>query len=134
MHMTSEKESSSEEMDAVEKVQNPYCGVDWQWRSAHPRGGTSIRSRSKSIPDSAMTQRSASSPIAGQALRRPRVLQWVGQRSKATVDQRREDNCMQNGQFRTSCRSRVVYQFWKQLVGNIDIAGFAVNKSSSRAK
>ena len=48
-------------------------------------------------------------------------------RSKAAGDKRREDNCMQKSQFRTSCRSRVIHQFWKQLVGNIDISGFVVN-------
>ena len=31
---------------------------------------------------------------------------------------------MQNGQLRTSCRSKVIHQFWKQFVGNIDTAGF----------
>ena len=67
-------------------------------------------------------------------LRRPRMFLWVGQRSKATVDQRGEDNCMQNGQLGTSCRSRVIHQFWKQFVVNIDIAGFVVNKSSSRTR
>ena len=30
---------------------------------------------------------------------------------------------MQNGKLRTSCRSRVIHQFWEQLVDNIDIAG-----------
>ena len=44
------------------------------------------------------------------------------------------DNCMQNGQLRTSCCSRVIQQFWEQFVVNIDIAGFVYNKSSSRAK
>ena len=52
--------------------------------------------------DCAITQGNASSPIAWETLRRPRILLWVGQGSKATIDQRN----MQNGQFRTSCRSK----------------------------
>ena len=44
--------------------------------------------------------------------------EWVSGQ-KTTVAQRREDNCVQNGQFRTSCRSRVIHQFWKQFVVNI---------------
>ena len=28
LNMMSKKESSSEEMDTVKKVQNPYCGID----------------------------------------------------------------------------------------------------------
>ena len=58
------------------KIQHPYCGIDCQWRSAHPRGGTSVRSWSKSIRDSAITRRN-------------------------TGYQRGEDNCMQNGQLHT---------------------------------
>ena len=40
-------------------------------------------------------------------LRRARTFLWVGQRSKTTIDQSREENDMQNGQFRTSGSSRV---------------------------
>ena len=46
---------------------------------------------------------------------------WVCQWSKTTVDQTRENQCMQ---LRTYCRSRFVIQFRKQFVFNIDIAGF----------
>ena len=35
----------------------------------------------------------------------------VGQRSKATIDQRWEEYYLQDGRLRTSCRSRVVHQF-----------------------
>ena len=52
---------------------------------------------------------------------------------KLCEDQRREDNCMQNGQLRTSCCSMVIRQFWKQFVVNIGTAGF-VNNSCSRTK
>ena len=36
--------------------------------------------------------------------------EWVSGK-RTTVDQRGEDNCMQNGQPRTSCCSRDIHQF-----------------------
>ena len=59
--------------------------------------------------------------------------EWVSGQ-KTTVDQRREDYYMQNGQFHTACCSQVVRQFWWQFVFNIDIAGFVFSKSSPRTK
>ena len=64
------------------KVQEPHSGAHCQWGSAHPRGSTSCRSRSKSIRDCANTRENAIGPIGGKTLRRPRRLLWVGQRSK----------------------------------------------------
>ena len=40
----------------------------------------------------------------------------MGQRSRATIDQKWEKYCLQDRQFRTSCRSRLIYRFWKQFV------------------
>ena len=120
MYMMSKKRNKLRWDRHIEKVQTPFCGTHCQRWSAHPRGGTSARGN-------------ASSPITWTALRRPRMLLWVGQCSKTTVDQRGEVNFMQNGQLRTSCCSSVIHQFWWQFVVNIAIAGF-VNKSSSRAK
>ena len=51
---------------------------------------------------------------------------------KTTVDQRGEENYMQNGQFRTSCCSRVVIQFWYQFVFNIDTAHLVQPQSDAR--
>ena len=59
--------------------------------------------------------------------------EWVSGQN-TTVDQKREDNYMQNWQRRTSCCSKVIHQFWWQFVVNIDIARFVFNKSSLRAK
>ena len=59
--------------------------------------------------------------------------EWVsGQKPRLTKEGK--DNCMQNGQLRTSCCPWVVHQFWEQSVVSIHIAGFVFNKSSSRAK
>ena len=41
---------------------------------------------------------------------------------------------MQNGQCGTSCRSRVIFQYWYEFVFNIDTAGFAIKKSRNRSK
>ena len=72
-----------------EKVQNPH-GIDSPSRCVHPRGSTSFRSRFKSIRDCVITRGNVISPIAWRAFRRPLMLLWVGQRSKATVGQRWE--------------------------------------------
>ena len=119
--MMSKKELSSEFDGLSENVQNPCSGVDCKWRSAHPRGGTSVRSWLESVRNRATIQGNACSPIARQALRRPRILLWVGQRSKATIDQRREEDNLLDGSLRTSCRSRVIHQSWKRFVFYIAI-------------
>ena len=65
--------------------------------------------------------------------------EWVSGQ-KTTVDQTGEEIYMQNEQFRTSCCSRVIIQFWCQSVFNIATAGLVKNifkyisKSSTRAK
>ena len=116
MHMMSKNRIKLRKDGHSEKVENPTVVLTAKWWGAHPRGGTSVRSRLKSHRNCAITRGNASSLIAGQALRRPRILLWVGKRSKATVDQRREEYYLQNGQFRTSCRSRIIHQFWKHFV------------------
>ena len=97
-------------------VQTPNSGVDCYWWSAHPRGGRSVRSWLESIRNRAINRWDACSPIGRQALQWPRILLRVGQRSRATVDQRREEHYLQDRQVRTSCRSTVICQFWKQFV------------------
>ena len=100
-----QKELSSDELDTLRRSSNPYCGTYSQWRSAYKRGSTSVCSRPRSIRDIAISRRNACCSIAWKTLRRPRIFSWVCQRSITTVDQRREDICMQNGQLRTSCCS-----------------------------
>ena len=58
--------------------------------------------------------------------------EWVSGHKPRLANRRRQ--CIHNGQFRTSSRSRVIYQFWKLFVFYTDIAGFFFNKSSPRAK
>ena len=47
----------------------------------------------------AITQRNACCSIAWKTLRRPRVFLWLGRRSKAAIDQRREDNMCKTDHF-----------------------------------
>ena len=61
-------------------------------------------------------------PTSGSAIKKP------------LLTKTREGNFLQNGPRRTSCCSRVIHQFCRQFVVNIDIAGFVFNKSSPRAK
>ena len=112
VHMMRKKDLRSDDLDTSRRSRNLTVVLTPQWRSEYKRGSTSIRSRPQSLRDSAITRRNACCSIAWKTLRRPRIFLWVGQRSKTTFDQRREDNYMQNGQLRTSYCSRVIHQFW----------------------
>ena len=93
LHMLSKKKLEIRRIGYFAKIQNPYCGTYSQWRSAHNRGGTSLRSRS--IRDCAI-RRNVCCSIAWKTLRRPRIFLWAGHRSKTTVDQ-----------GKTSCAKRI---------------------------
>ena len=70
-----------------EGPESPYSGVDCKWASANPRGGTSVRSRPKSVRNRAVTRGNISCLIVRQALRRQRILRWVGgQKPRLTKD------------------------------------------------
>ena len=73
-------------MDTVKRLQNVHCDIDCQWRSVHRRGDTSVRSRSESVRNRVTTRGNVCCPVVGQALRRPRILFWVGQLSKVTIE------------------------------------------------
>ena len=49
MHNAEQGYLSSDTMDTLRNVQKPYDGSDRKWWSAQPRGGTSVRSRFKSV-------------------------------------------------------------------------------------
>ena len=76
--------------DSVE-IQEPHIGGNGQWRRVCKRENTSRCSRSQSIRDSAITRRNACCSIAWNTLGRPRIFYSVCQRSKTTVDLKRED-------------------------------------------
>ena len=50
-----------------------------------------VRSWLESVRNRSTTRGSACCPVAWQALQGPRILQWVGQRSRATIDQKMEN-------------------------------------------
>ena len=69
-----------------EKVHNPFL---WYWLPTEKCTPTRRQRCSfmiKYVRNRAATRRNACCPIARQALRRPRILSWVGQRSQATID------------------------------------------------
>ena len=70
---------------------------------AHELGSTNIRSRSWSLRDGEIARWHACSSIAWKTLRRARLFTWVGQRSKATSDQKWEEDSMQDGKCRAHC-------------------------------
>ena len=106
MHTMSKKELSSDELDTLRRSRNPTVVLTANGGSAHPRGSTSCRSRSKSIRDCKYSRKrqwsyqfensakTTETPMSGSAVKKPRL----------TKDGK-TDNYIQNGQFRTSCRS-----------------------------
>ena len=118
------------------EIQDLHNGGNGQRRSANKRGSTTVHSRSWSLRGGANARWHACSSITWNTLWRTQIFLWVGQRSKATVDQRGEDKCMQNGKHRSSCCPWIVVQFWYQFVLRIDIAGLDkhIFKLSNRAK
>ena len=105
-------------------------------RSRYTHSGTRKRSRSGSLRDGANTRWNACSSITWKTLRRTRIYLGVGQRSKTTVDQAKEERLKQNGKFRTSCCPWIVVKFCYWFVLHIATAGLAkyIFKSSIRAK
>ena len=106
-----------------EDPRNPTTVVTANVKMQNKRGSTSIFTILASSWLCNYSKNTLAVSIAEKTLRRTRILFWVGQRSKTTVDQTREEYYLENGQFRTSCCSRVVIQFWYQFVINIDTAG-----------
>ena len=98
---------SSAELETPSKVQEPYNGSNSQWWSANKARSTSKRSRSWPVHDSAITWTCTCESIAWKTLQRTQTLPWVGQRSRTTVAQTREENFKQLVQLRTYCRYRL---------------------------
>ena len=89
-HMQSRRIGARTGWNSAE-IQEPHKGGNGQWRSANTRGSTGICSRSWSLRDGAHTRWRACSSITWKALRRTQIYLWVCQRSKATLDQAREN-------------------------------------------
>ena len=113
MHMMSKEELSSEEMDTARRSRPPteVSTANGEVQT-HEEAQVFVHDLYLFVTVQLLDGYTCSL-IAKQALQRPRTLLWVGQRSKATIDQKREDYHLQNRQCRTSCRSRVVHQSWK---------------------
>ena len=100
------------------KVEKSYSSVDCKRRSANPRGSTSVRSRSKSVRNRAISRRNACSPIARQVLQRQRILhKWVSSQKSRLIKDGKIVIC--SFYFCVFCRSRVNHQSWKQFVFSI---------------
>ena len=120
------KKISSNELDTLRRSRNPTVAL-----TANGEVGAneeaSIRSRSKSIRGRASSRGNASSLVTWETVR-----EWVrGQKARLTKEEKTIE--CETDNFVPLVVSRVVHQFWKQFVVNINIAGF-VNMSSSRAK
>ena len=111
MHMLSKKDLSPEELETLRRSRIPTVVLTANGGSANNRGSTRKRSRSLPLCDCNYSKircksyrlensaKNTDTPMSGSAV-------------KTTVDQAGEENCVQNEQFRTSCCSRCVIQFW----------------------
>ena len=99
LHMVSWKELSSEELDTVRRSRTPTVVLAANGE-VHTIGEAQVFVHDLNL---FVTVQSLDETLAVLSL-------WAGQRSKVTVDQRRESNHVQNEQFRTSCRSRVIHR------------------------
>ena len=116
MHMMSKKELSSVEMGTVERSRNPTVVLTANGEVHTHEKAQGVRSWLESVRNRATTRGNTCCPVAMQALQRPRILTWVGQPSRATIDPKWEKHYLQDRQFRISCRCRVICQFWMQFV------------------
>ena len=69
------------------KIQEHHNNGDGQWRSANERGSAEYVHWPLLFGDGAVARRHVCRPVTWKTLRRTRILPWVGQRSKTTVDQ-----------------------------------------------
>ena len=94
MHMMSKKEQSSEELDTLRRSRTRTVVLTANSEVHTHEAAQVFGSRLKPVRDGAVARGNACSLIAWKILRGPRILLWVGQWSKTTVDQRRENNYM----------------------------------------
>ena len=127
---------SSDELETLRRSRNPTAVVAAHGEVQTNEAAQAYVSRPRSLRNSAITRGHACSSITGKALRRTRIYLWVGQQSKATCHQTRQEDSLQDGKFRTSCRPWIVVKFWYQLVFCVATAGLIkhIFKSSTRAK
>ena len=102
MHMMSKKEISSEEMDTVKRSRTPTVVLTANGEvHTHEKAQVFVHDLNLFVTVQLLEE---------TPLRRPRIPKCVGQRSKATIDQRREEYYLQDGKLRSSCRPRVIHQ------------------------
>ena len=118
MHMMSKIDLSSW-VGCFAKIQEPHNGGDGQWRSANKWGSTSVCLRSWALRDGADPRRHVCSSITWKTLRRTRLYQRVGQWTKATSDQERDNNRVQYGKFCSCCCPRIVFKLERMFVFHI---------------
>ena len=128
MHMMSKKRIKLRRDGHGKKVQNPNRSVDCKRKSAHPRGGTSVRPWLESVRNRATTRRNASCPIARQALIKTTDTPVSG---SAVKSHDWPQHYLQDRQFCTSCRSQVICQSRKKFVFNYPITRIAGTRGSS---
>ena len=98
------------------KVQNPNRSVDCKRRSAHSRGGTSVRSWLESVRNRALLEETpAVLSLDNLCKDHGYYNEWVSGQEPRLTHSAKSIIC-KDRQFCTSCRSRVICQFRKQFV------------------
>ena len=124
-----QKESKLRWFGNSSKIPEFHNGGNGHWRSAGERGSTSTRTRSSSLRDCAIARRHSCRPVVGQALRRARLHLGVGQWSKATSDQRWEEQPLQDWELRSFGGPWTIIEFQHELLLDISSAGLSITSS-----
>ena len=132
MHMLSKNNSSTDKTDTLKRSRPSTVVMTANGEVQTFEEAQKICSRSWFIRDTEITRWNACCFIAWKSLRRPRIFLWVGQRTKATLDQWRKDNYLQDWIPRTSCGSRIVRQFRKHYVIDVAVKGSVFKRSNRR--
>ena len=134
MHMLSKKDLSSDEMETLRRSRITTT-VATASGEVQTSGEAQVYIHDLDLFVTVqLLEDNACCSITWKTLRTTRIFIFVGQRSTTTVDQKWEDYHLQNGQFRASCRSRVIHQFWKRFVLYIATTGLVEKRSRTSLK
>ena len=130
MHMLSRKDSSSEELETLQKFRNTTTVItgDVEVQTSEE---AQVYVHDLELLVTVNPRRDACSLVIGQNLRRShRVGRW----SKATADQEWENNSLQHGKLLSYCCARIVDRFIKlerKFVFHIVTAGYSFESSNT---
>ena len=122
MHMMSKKDLSSDELDTLRRSRNPTVVLTANGEvQTHEEAPEYVHDLNLFVTVQLLEETPAVLSLGKLCEDHGYSYEWVnGQKPRLTKEGKKS---MKNGQVRTSCRSRVIHQFWKEFVGNIDTTG-----------